>query len=102
MNYYNVVKRGCQLSTDQSNKMKIDFFNICNSRKVIPLPSFTKIKDKTLYLTQIIINDIQAQNLQEFLVSHKDVSEYQIKMICIDDCGMTDVQFSRILKGLSL
>lgn len=50
-NYYNLVKKGYKLTTDLNNKKKIEFFEKCNSRKVIPLPSFTKIKDQTLYLT---------------------------------------------------
>lgn len=99
MEYYNLAKGRYNAEKPEVQERMFNHFENCKKRMVVPVPAYVKIKDQQLYLTQSSFSDEMAENLKEFLVSQKSVQSYQIKLLCIDDCGMTDFQFSKILEG---
>lgn len=42
-----------------------------------------------------------AEALYDFLAAAKESQAQQVRRLVIDDCGMTDTQFSWILKGIA-
>lgn len=67
----------------------------------VPLPNFAKLTDNELVLTEFRISDAQALALSNYLDQTQDMSANLVKALHIDDCGMTDYQFSLILQGLA-
>ena len=71
------------------------------SREVaIPPPPFVKIYENKLFLTGERLTDGQADALEEALAGTRSIAKYMIKELYIDDCGMTDANFAKILEGI--
>jgi len=71
------------------------------SREIaIPPPPFVKIYENKLFLTEQYLTDGQADALEEALARTRGSAKYMIKELYIDDCGMTDANFAKILEGI--
>ena len=87
---------------DKYNELiaKENFFNTCRSAFTAPIPSFVKIKNNCLFLTEFNISDSMAKALRDFLTEAAELPQYQVHKLIFDNCRMTDAQFSCILQGI--
>ena len=68
----------------------------------LALPLFAFIYRHSMFLTQIYISDSAAHCLQKHLtpLPRDDDQTKLVNSLFIDDCGMRDSQFQKILKGI--
>jgi hypothetical protein len=67
---------------------------------MIPKPSFLKIEDNWIKLTEETISEIQAQVLKQYFTKTKGYTDKQVKYLMIDNCYMNDNTFSVFLQGI--
>lgn len=59
------------------------------------------MKKNILNLTKIKVSDNVAHAIANFLESTKNIQQYQVNTLIIDECAMSDINFATILKGIS-
>ena len=67
----------------------------------IPVPTFIKLNDNCLYLSETSVTDSMAIILKTFLEKSKDDAENIVKVLVLDDCAIKDHQLVEILKGIT-
>jgi hypothetical protein len=65
----------------------------------LPFPSFARIHRNTLILSQYRLSDLMSEALRRYLGQESDPGRF-IQKLLVDDCGVTDAMFARILEGL--
>ena len=89
------------LKQEPFNQISMNYYETLRVHREVPLPNFAKLTDNVLVLTEFRISDAQALALSNYLDQTQDMSSNLVKALHIDDCGMTDHQFSLILQGLA-
>lgn len=79
----------------------MSYYDTIQTHKEVPLPNFAKLADNQLFLTEFRISDAQAIALRNYLDQTQEMPSRLVKALHIDDCGMTDFQFSQILQGVA-
>ena len=64
---------------------------------MIPKPSFLKIEDNWIKLTEETIPDIQAQLLKQYFTKTKEMPDKQVLHLMTDSCYMSDISFATLL-----
>jgi len=59
-------------------KVYKDFYNRCTEKRRKPIPTFANFNKQKLYLSEMRIQNSQAEDLKEFLIEAADIPDYQI------------------------
>ena len=76
------------------------FFEKSGAFHIVPNPSFVSIRNKTLSLIELHLNENQCNILKEFMIKTKNVVSQQIETLIVDNCYISDRNFAIILQGI--
>ena len=81
----------------------LDYYEFVRDHGEKPLPLFAHspiLTHHTLYLSSIIMTEVQAKALKMYFENSKGIDKCLVKTIIIDNCGMKDLNFQILLDGL--
>lgn len=99
--FYNQIEKP-HLCDDEQPEMKtcIQFMTTLQKAFQLSMPTFARITNNQLFLSELNVTKEMAKALSQYLMSMKNNPSAQIRALNINDCKLRDEQFAQILESL--